>query len=155
MYAVFETGGKQYKAEKGDIVFVEKLEVEPGKSVSFDALVVSDGDDVMIGTPTVKGAKIKAKVVEHGKDKKIIVFKFKPKKDYRRKQGHRQPFTKIEITGIDTPGGKSAAANRRSGESSRQTGSGKVCGKEAGSGKAGRNKGRCGKETGTGKNYGS
>ncbi len=102
MYAVFETGGKQYKAAKGDVVHVEKLDVEPGKAVSFDALMISDGDNIMIGTPTVKGAKVKAKVVEHGKARKIIVFKFKPKKDYRKKQGHRQPFTKIEITGITT-----------------------------------------------------
>ena len=108
MYAIIETGGKQYKAAKGDVVFVEKLDAEAGKAVSFDALVVSDGDNVMIGTPTVKGAKVKAKVVEHGKGKKIIVFKFKPKKDYRKKQGHRQPFTKIEITGIITAKDKAA-----------------------------------------------
>lgn len=102
MYAVFETGGKQYKASKGDVVFVEKLDAEVGKSVSFDALVVSDGDNVMIGTPAVKGAKVKAKVIAHGKEKKVVVFKYKPKDNYRKKQGHRQPFTKIEITGITT-----------------------------------------------------
>ncbi len=102
MYAVFETGGKQYKAGKGDVVFVEKLEAEIGKSVSFDALVVSDGDNVMIGTPTVKGAKVKAKVIAQGKEKKVVVFKYKSKENYRKKQGHRQPFTKIEITGITT-----------------------------------------------------
>ena len=102
MYAVFETGGKQYKASKGDVVFVEKLDTEIGKSVSFDALVVSDGDNVMIGTPTVKGAKVKAKVIAQGKEKKVVVFKYKPKENYRKKQGHRQPFTKIEITGITT-----------------------------------------------------
>jgi large subunit ribosomal protein L21 len=109
MYAVFETGGKQYKAEKGDIVFVEKLAVEPGKAVSFDALMIADGSDVMVGTPTVKGAKVKAKVVEHGKERKVVIFKYKSKKDYRKKQGHRQPFTKIEITGITTSAGKDAA----------------------------------------------
>lgn len=107
MYAVFETGGKQYRASKGDIVWVEKLSAEPGKAVSFDALVISDGDNVQIGTPTVKGAKIKAKVVEHGKEKKVIVYKYKSKDNYRKKQGHRQPFTKLEITGIST--GKAAA----------------------------------------------
>ncbi len=104
MYAVFETGGKQYKAEKGDVVFVEKLAAEPGKAVSFDALMVADGSNVMIGTPVVKGAKVKAKVVEHGKEKKIVIFKYKPKDNYRKKQGHRQPFTKIEITGIAVSG---------------------------------------------------
>lgn len=102
MYAVFETGGKQYKAAKGDVVWVEKLSAEPGKAVSFDALVVSDGDKVQIGTPTVKGAKVKAKVVEHGKEKKVIVYKYKSKDNYRKKQGHRQPYTKLEITGITT-----------------------------------------------------
>jgi len=107
MYAVFETGGKQYKAAKGDIVWVEKLPVEPGKSVTFEALVVSDGDEVQIGTPTVKGVKIKAKVIEHGKEKKVIVYKYKSKDNYRKKQGHRQPFTKLEITGIAT--GKAAS----------------------------------------------
>ena len=104
MYAIFETGGKQYKASKGDVVHVEKLDVQEGKSVSFDALVVADGDDIQIGTPTVKGAKVKAKVVEHGKEKKVVVFKYKPKRKYRKKQGHRQPFTKIKITSIDLDG---------------------------------------------------
>lgn len=102
MYAIFETGGKQYKAEKGDVVFVEKLDGEPGKLVSFDALVIADGDNIQIGTPIVKGAKVKAKVIEHGKEKKVIIFKYKPKRNYRKKQGHRQPFTKIKITGIAT-----------------------------------------------------
>ena len=100
MYAVFETGGKQYKASKGDVLWVEKLSAEPGKPVSFDALVVSDGDNVQVGTPTIKGVSVKAKVVGHGKAKKVVVFKYKAKKNYRRKQGHRQPYTKIEITGF-------------------------------------------------------
>ncbi|MDD5018102.1 MAG: 50S ribosomal protein L21 [Eubacteriales bacterium] len=102
MYAIFETGGKQYKAAKGEIVFVEKLAEEPGKTVSFDALVVADGADVKIGTPIVKGAKVKAKVIEHGKEKKVVVFKYKAKRNYRKKQGHRQPFTKLKITSITT-----------------------------------------------------
>jgi large subunit ribosomal protein L21 len=106
MYAVFETGGKQYKAAKGDVVWVEKLSAEPGKAVSFDALVVSDGDKVQIGTPVVKGVKVKAKVVAHGKEDKVIIYKYKSKDNSRRKQGHRQPYTKIEITGIGT--GKAA-----------------------------------------------
>ena len=110
MYAIFETGGKQYKAEKGDVVFVEKLDLEPGKTVNFDALVVSDGDNVQIGTPIVKGAKVKAKVIEHGKEKKVIIYKYKAKTNYRKKQGHRQPFTKIKITGIATAKEKQEAA---------------------------------------------
>ena len=73
MYAIFETGGKQYKASQGDIVFVEKLDGEPGKLVSFDALVVADGDSIQIGTPVVKGAKVRAKIVEHGKEKKVVI----------------------------------------------------------------------------------
>ena len=100
MYAIFETGGKQYKAEKGSVIHVEKLDAEPGKLVNFEALVVADGDDIKIGTPVVKGAKVKAKVIEHGKEQRVIVFKYKPKRNYRKKQGHRQPFTKIMITGI-------------------------------------------------------
>ncbi len=102
MYAVFETGGKQYKAAKGDFVWIEKLSEEPGKAVSFDALVVSDGENVQIGTPIVKGAKVKAKVVSHGKEKKVVIYKYKSKDNYRKKQGHRQPYTKIEITAITT-----------------------------------------------------
>lgn len=110
MYAIFETGGKQYKAAKGDVVFVEKLDSEPGKQVSFDALVVADGDKIQIGTPLVKGAKVKAKVIEHGKEKKVVIFKYKPKRNYRKKQGHRQPYTKLQITGIATAKDKEEAA---------------------------------------------
>jgi large subunit ribosomal protein L21 len=106
MYAVFQTGGKQYKAQKGDVVFVEKLDLEPGKAVSFEALMLADGDDVLIGTPTVDGAMVKAKVIEHGKERKVVVFKYKPKIHERIKQGHRQPFTKLSITGIVSPSGK-------------------------------------------------
>ena len=106
MYAIFETGGKQYKAEKGDVLRVEKLDLDEGKLVSFDALVVADGDDVKIGTPTVKGAKVRAKVEEHGKAKKVIVFKYKPKRKYRKKQGHRQPYSVIRITSIALAGDK-------------------------------------------------
>ena len=110
MYAIFETGGKQYKASKGDVVFVEKLDLEPGKAVAFDALLVSDGDKVQIGTPVVKGVKVRAKVLEHGKEKKVIIYKYKAKTNYRKKQGHRQPFTKIKITSIATPKEKEEAA---------------------------------------------
>jgi large subunit ribosomal protein L21 len=110
VYAIFETGGKQYKASKGDIVFVEKLDGEPGKLVSFDALVVADGDDIKIGTPIVEGAKVRAKIVEHGKEKKVVMFKYKPKRNYRKKQGHRQPFTKIRITSVGAGKEKEEAA---------------------------------------------
>lgn len=101
MYAVIETGGKQYKVSEGDVIFVEKLGVEEGEAVTFDkVLVVADGEDVKFGTPVVAGAKVEAKVVKNGKAKKIYVFKMKRKKNYRRKKGHRQPFTKVEISKI-------------------------------------------------------
>lgn len=100
MYAIIRTGGKQYRVEVGEKLQVEKLDVEVGSEVSFDALLCGEGSDVKIGTPTVAGVAVKAKVTEHGKGPKIIVFKYKPKKDYRKKQGHRQPYTEIEITAI-------------------------------------------------------
>ena len=103
MYAVIEACGKQYKVTKGDVVFFEKLDAEEGKKVTFDKVVlVSDEGKVEVGAPYVKGIKVEGKVVAHGKGKKIIVFKYKPKKNYRRKQGHRQPYTKVEITDIKT-----------------------------------------------------
>ena len=103
MYAVIESCGKQYKVAEGDIVFFEKLEVEEGKKVTFDNVVlVSNDGKVQIGNPYVKGIKVEGKVVSHGKGKKILVFKYKAKKNYRRTQGHRQPYTKVEITGIKT-----------------------------------------------------
>ena len=101
MYAVIETGGKQYKVSEGDVLFVEKLNVEEGTEVTFDkVLLVADGENVKVGAPTVEGAAVTAKVVKNGKAKKIYVFKMKRKKNYRRKKGHRQPFTKVEITSI-------------------------------------------------------
>ena len=103
MYAIIESCGKQYKVSKGDIVFFEKLDAEEGKKVQFDKVIlVSEDGKVQIGTPYVKDVKVEGKVVSHGKGKKIIVFKMKPKKNYRRKQGHRQPYTKVEITEIKT-----------------------------------------------------
>ena len=102
MYAVIETGGKQYKVSEGDTLFVEKLGVEEGEAVTFDkVLVVADGENVKVGAPTVEGATVEAKVVKNGKAKKIYVFKMKRKKNYRRKKGHRQPFTKVEISKIN------------------------------------------------------
>ena len=101
MYAIIDSCGKQYKVSEGDIVFFEKLDAEEGKSVSFDNVVlVSDGKDVKIGTPYVKGAKVEGTVVAHGKGNKILVYKYKAKKNYRRTQGHRQPYTKVEIKSI-------------------------------------------------------
>ena len=101
MYAVIESCGKQYKVQEGDVVFFEKLDTEEGKKVTFDKVVlVSDDKKVEVGTPYVKGVKVEGKVAQHGKAKKIIVYKYKAKKNYRRTQGHRQPYTKVEITKI-------------------------------------------------------
>ena len=104
MYAIVEISGKQYKVQEGDIVFVDRLEeLEEGKSTTFDkVLLVSDGNKVTVGTDTVKGAKVKATVVGHGKGKKIVVFKYKAKKHERKTRGHRQPYTKIQIEKITT-----------------------------------------------------
>ena len=103
MYAIIESCGKQYKVAEGDVVFFEKLDAEEGKKVTFDKVIfVSEDGKVQVGNPYVKGVKVEGKVVSHGKGKKIIVFKMKPKKNYRRKQGHRQPYTKVEITAIKT-----------------------------------------------------
>lgn len=100
MYAIIKTGGKQYKVAEGDVLSIEKLDAEVGAEVSFDALMVVDGAEVKVGKPVVEGASVVAKVVEHGKGPKVIIFKMKPKKDYRKKQGHRQPFTKVEILSV-------------------------------------------------------
>ena len=103
MYAVIEACGKQYKVEEKDVVFFEKLDAEEGKKVTFDKVIlVSDDGKVQVGNPYVKGVKVEGKVVAHGKGKKIIVFKMKAKKNERKKQGHRQPYTKVEITTIKT-----------------------------------------------------
>lgn len=110
MYAIIESCGKQYKVAEGDVVFFEKLDTEVGKKISFDKIVlVSDDKKVEVGAPYVKGVKIEGKVVEHGKGKKIIVYKYKAKKNYRRTQGHRQPFTKVEITKITLAAAKTEA----------------------------------------------
>lgn len=102
MYAIIKTGGKQYKVAEGETVQVEKLDAEIGAEVVFDEVltVVSDAD-VKIGKPVVEGAKVTAKVVEQGKAEKIFVFKYKAKSNYRKRQGHRQPFTAVEITKIE------------------------------------------------------
>ena len=110
MYAIIESCGRQYKVTEGDVVFFEKLEAEEGKKVTFDNVVLlSDDKKVEVGAPYVKGVKVEGKVVSHGKGKKILVYKYKAKKNYRRTQGHRQPYTKVEITGIKTAAKKTAA----------------------------------------------
>ena len=110
MYAIIESCGRQYKVSEGDVVFFEKLEAEEGKKVTFDNVVlVSNGKKVEVGTPYVKGVKVEGKVVSHGKGEKILVYKYKAKKNYRRTQGHRQPYTKVEITKIKTAEEKAEA----------------------------------------------
>ena len=100
MQAIFVTGGKQYKVSEGDVIYVEKLNAE-GESVSFDnVLMLIDGENTTIGTPKVSGASVSAKIGKNGKSKKILVFQMKPKKNYRRRQGHRQPYTKLQIEKI-------------------------------------------------------
>lgn len=102
MYAIIETGGKQYKVSEGDVLFIEKLDLEAGETVDFtQVLAVSKGESLVVGSPLVAGAKVTAKVEKQGKDKKIIVYKYKAKKNYRRKQGHRQPYTKVIIEKIE------------------------------------------------------
>ena len=109
MYAIIESCGKQYKVAEGDVVFFEKLDAEEGKKVTFDKVIlVSDEGKVQVGNPYVKGVKVEGKVVSHGKAKKVIVFKMKSKANYRRKYGHRQPYTKVEITAIKTAAKKTA-----------------------------------------------
>ncbi len=101
MYAIIETGGKQYKVQEGDVLFIEKLEAADGESVTFDrVLAVSKEDGLVTGLPLVDGATVTAKVEKHGKGHKIVVYKYKPKKNYHKKQGHRQPYTKVTIEKI-------------------------------------------------------
>lgn len=101
MYAIIETGGKQYRVQEGDTLFVEKLNHAEGESVKFDRiLAVSNDGELSVGTPVVAGATVEGTVLENGKGKKVIVYKYKAKKDYRNKNGHRQPFTKVKIEKI-------------------------------------------------------
>ena len=102
MYAVFATGGKQYRATTGDILTIEKLDAEKGSTVELDqVLMVGEGEDVKVGSPYLDGGKVTATVVEHGRGEKIRIVKFHRRKHHRKQMGHRQDFTKIEITGID------------------------------------------------------
>ena len=100
MYAVIATGGKQYRVSEGDVIYVEKIDAQADEAVSFDALMVGGDGEVKVGAPVVAGVKVEGKVLGQVKGEKIIVFKYKSKKNYRRKQGHRQPYTKVEITKI-------------------------------------------------------
>ena len=100
MYAIIQTGGKQYKVEVGDQIMVEKLESDVNAEVSFETLLVADDCGVKVGKPVLSGVVVRGKVLEHGKGKKVVVFKYKPKKDTRTKRGHRQPYTKVEILSI-------------------------------------------------------
>ena len=101
MYAIIETGGKQYKVAQGDIITVEKLGVEAGQDFTFDkVLVLAKDGDVKVGAPYVEGAAVTASVIGDGKAKKVVVYKYKPKKGFHKKKGHRQPFTKLEIKSI-------------------------------------------------------
>lgn len=102
MYAVIKTGGKQYRVEQGNVIYVEKIDAQADEAVTFDeVLLVGDGDQTKIGAPTVAGAKVEGKVLAQVKSKKIVVYKYKAKKNERKKQGHRQPYTKVEITAIN------------------------------------------------------
>ena len=102
MYAVIKTGGKQYRVQQGDVIFVEKLNAQADEAVTFDeVLLVGEADQSKVGTPVVEGAKVEGKVLGQVKGKKIVVYKYKAKKNERKKQGHRQPYTKVEITAIN------------------------------------------------------
>ena len=100
MYAVILTGGKQYRVQQGDVIYVEKLEAQAGDAVNFDVLMLGKDEGAVIGAPVVAGAKVEGKVLDQVKSAKVVVFKYKAKKNSRKKQGHRQPYTKVEITAI-------------------------------------------------------
>ena len=100
MYAIIATGGKQYRVSEGDVIYIEKIDAQVDSTVSFDVLLMGNDGDVKIGTPVVEGVKVEGKVVGQIRGGKIVVYKYKSKKNYRRKQGHRQPYTKVEITKI-------------------------------------------------------
>ena len=100
MYAIIATGGKQYRVSEGDVIYIEKIDAQVDSTVAFDVLLVGNDGEVKIGTPVVEGVKAEGKVVGQVRGEKIVVFKYKSKKNYRRKQGHRQPYTKVEIQKI-------------------------------------------------------
>jgi large subunit ribosomal protein L21 len=100
MYAVIKTGGKQYRVTEGQTLYVERLDGAPGDKLTFDQVLLVSGDSVKVGAPLVTGATVSAQIVAHDRAKKITVFKLRRRKNYRRKQGHRQPYTELQITGI-------------------------------------------------------
>lgn len=101
MYAIIATGGKQYRVSQGDVIYVEKIDQDVDSTLSFDVLMVENNGDVKVGSPLVAGAKVEGKVLAQVKGEKIIIYKYKSKKNYHRKAGHRQPYTKVEITAIN------------------------------------------------------
>ena len=102
MYAIIVTGGKQYKVSEGDVLYIEKKDVKEGDAVKFDkVLLVGEGSDVKVGAPVVDGVSVTGKVIKNDKAKKVVVYKYKPKKGYHKKQGHRQPYTKVKIEKIN------------------------------------------------------
>ena len=122
MYAIIEACGRQYKVEKGMEVFFEKLDVEEGKKVTFDKVIlISDEGKVEVGNPTVAGAKVEGKVISNGRGKKVLVYKYKPKKNERKIRGHRQDYTKVEITSIKTAVEKKVAAKAETTDKAEKT----------------------------------
>ncbi len=101
MYAIISAGNKQYRVSQGETIFIDKVNQEDGSILSFDALMIADGDNIKVGNPTVAGAKVEAKIVAQVKGEKIKIYKYKSKKNYHRRAGHRQPYTKVEITAIN------------------------------------------------------
>ena len=116
MYAIIKTGGKQYRVQENDVLKVEKLNAAVGETVAFDEVVAVGGDKLQVGTPFVEGCAVQAEVLEQGKNEKVIIFKYKAKKDYRRKNGHRQPYTLVKVTGIGAAAKKAAPAKAKATE---------------------------------------
>ncbi len=110
MYAIIKTGGKQYRVQKDDVFKIEKINAEAGDTVTFDEVLAVGGDTLTVGTPCVEGCAVQAEVLEQGKNDKVIIYKYKAKKDYRKKNGHRQPYTLVKVTDIVTGGAKTEAA---------------------------------------------
>ena len=101
MYAIIATGGKQYRVSQGDVIYIDKVNQENDSTISFDALLIENNGEIKVGSPIVEGAKVEGKVVAQVKGEKIMIYKYKSKKNYHRRQGHRQPYTKVEITAIN------------------------------------------------------
>ena len=109
MYAIIKTGGKQYRVQKDDVFKIEKINAEAGDTVTFDEVIAVGGDTLTVGTPLVEGYAVQAEVLEQGKNDKVIIYKYKAKKDYRKKNGHRQPYTLVKVTDIVSGGAKPVA----------------------------------------------